>query len=278
MLDTIASLIPPDPDYPARCARLALYKRVQDGTLYDALPYEFQDERTASGEYIPLRQRRPSVRYPLARIVVDDSISLVFGDGHFPQIDTDDPVLRTTLADIAAECRLNAAMQEAALRGAIGSVAILVRVLKGRVFLKVLETIYLTPRWQPARKLLDLLAMNVGAAKNAPAAPSSLPPAGGAVAALLLFGLGGCTASQVATTQARLATVNAAVCQADKSAPTVVALAAPVATAVDPAAAPAIAGAVQLDTTLIHPAIVAACAAVGAQPVAVTVAPVAVAK
>ncbi len=148
MLDTIAALTPRDLDYPLRTSRLALFKRVQDGTLYDVLPYEFQDERTSSGEYIPLRQRRPSVRYPLARIVVDDSISLVFGDGHFPQIEIDDPALRTTIADIAAESRLNATMQEAALRGAVGSVAILLRVLKGRVFLKVMETLYLTPRWQ----------------------------------------------------------------------------------------------------------------------------------
>ena len=148
MLDNIAALTPPDPDYPLRTARLALFKRVQDGTLYDVLPYEFQDERTAGGEYIPLRHRRPSVRYPLARIVVDDSVSLVFGDGHFPQIDTDDALLRATLADIAAESRLNATMQEAAQRGAVGSVAILLRVLKGRVFLRVMETLYLTPRWQ----------------------------------------------------------------------------------------------------------------------------------
>ncbi len=147
MFDTIAALMPADPDYAPRTARLSLYKRVQDGTLYDALPYEFQDERTASGEYIPLRQRRPSVRYPLARIVVDDSVSLVFSDGHFPLIDTDDPALRATLADLATETRLNAIMQEAALRGATGSVAILLRVLRGRVFLKVLESVYLTPVW-----------------------------------------------------------------------------------------------------------------------------------
>ena len=149
MFDTIAALIPPDPDYSPRTARLALYKRVQDGTLYDPLPYAFQDERTASGEYIPLRNRRPSVRYPLARIVVDDSVSLVFSDGHFPTIDTDDPDLRATLSDIAIETRLNSVMQEAALRGATGSVAILLRVLKGRIFLKVLESLYLTPNWDP---------------------------------------------------------------------------------------------------------------------------------
>jgi hypothetical protein len=149
MLDTLASLLPADPDYPLRTARLTLYKRVHDGTIYDALPYEFQDERTSSGEYIPLRQRRPSVRYPLARIVVDDSISLVFSEAHFPTIDTDDAALRSTLADIATETNLNAIMQEAALRGSIGSVAILVRVLNSRVFLKVLESVYLTPTWNP---------------------------------------------------------------------------------------------------------------------------------
>jgi hypothetical protein len=149
MFDTIAALTPADPDYQPRTARLALYKRVQDGTLYDVLPHAFQDERTASGEYIPLRSRRPSVRYPLARIVVDDSISLVFSDGHFPSVDTEDASLRSTLSDLATETCLNTVMQEAALRGACGSVAILFRVMKGRIFLKVLESLYLTPEWSP---------------------------------------------------------------------------------------------------------------------------------
>jgi hypothetical protein len=149
MFDTIAALSPPDPDYSPRTARLALYKKVQDGTLYDLLPHAFQDERTASGEYIPLRSRRPSVRYPLARIVVDDSVSLVFSDGHFPTLDSDDVGLRSTLSDLAIETRLNSVMQEAALRGAVGSVAVLLRVLKGRIFLKVLESLYLNPVWDP---------------------------------------------------------------------------------------------------------------------------------
>ncbi len=149
MLDTIARLTPPDPDHAPRTARLALLKRVLDGTLYDALPYDFHEERAASGDYIPLRQRRPSVRYPLARIVVDDSISLAFSDGHFPTIDTADHDLRARLADLATELNLNAIMQEAALRGAIGSVALLLRIVRGRVFVRVLETLYLTPQWNP---------------------------------------------------------------------------------------------------------------------------------
>ncbi len=149
MLATIAALTPADTDLPPRARRLALLKRILDGTLYDALPYEFHEERTASGEYIPLRQRRPSVRYPLARIVVDDSLSLVFSDGHFPAIATAHVDTATALADIAAESGLNQIMADAALRGSIGSVAIQLRVLKSRIFFRVLDTQHLTPVYDP---------------------------------------------------------------------------------------------------------------------------------
>ena len=136
-----------DAHYPERTRRLVILKRVLDGTLYDALPFEFHEERGSGGEYIPLRSRRPSVRYPLARIVVDDSVSLVFSEGHFPTIDCDDRAVRAAFADLARESTLNQVMMEAALRGAIGSVAVLFRVLKGRVFFRVLETPFLMPEW-----------------------------------------------------------------------------------------------------------------------------------
>src|SRR3954471_9429610 len=107
MFGTICNLIPQDSDYPPRARTLDILKRVLDGKLYDVLPYQFHEERGAGGEYIPLRNRRPSVRYPLARIVVDNSVSLVFGDGHFPTIDSEDRRLRATLLDIAKESGLN---------------------------------------------------------------------------------------------------------------------------------------------------------------------------
>ena len=90
MFDAITRMTPADADFPARTQLLDLLRRVLDGTLYDALPYSFQEERGAGGEYIPLRNRRPSVRYPLSRIVVSDSVSLLFGDGHFPTLDCAD--------------------------------------------------------------------------------------------------------------------------------------------------------------------------------------------
>jgi Phage portal protein, SPP1 Gp6-like len=149
MFDTLSDLVPRDNDYPQRVRHLTILNRVLDGTLYDPLPYHFHEERSVSGEYIPLRQRRPSVRYPLCRIVVEDSVSLLFSEGHFPTIDSIDPAVRLAFANISKEIRLNLTMTQAAMSGAIGSVALLLRVLKGRIFVDVLNTIYLTPVWDP---------------------------------------------------------------------------------------------------------------------------------
>jgi hypothetical protein len=147
---TISDMVPWDRDFPDRTRRLELLRLVLDGSLYTYLPYEFHEERTAGGAYIPLRQRRPSVRYALPRVVVEDSVALLFSEGHFPGIDSADADVRAAAAALARSTRLNSVMTEAALRGSIGSVAILMRVLRGRVFLDVMDTPYLTPEWDPA--------------------------------------------------------------------------------------------------------------------------------
>ncbi len=149
MFDTLCELVPFDGDYPERVRQIMILKQVLAGTIYDALPYHFHEERSEAGEYIPLRRRRPNVRYPLCRIVVEDSVSLLFSDGHFPSIDSPDSTARAVLANIVKETRLNQIMTEAAMTGAIGSVALLLRVLKGRIFIEVLDTSYLTPIWDP---------------------------------------------------------------------------------------------------------------------------------
>jgi hypothetical protein len=149
MYDTICNLIPPDPDYPPRARTIDILYRVLNGTLYDVLPHNFHEEYSIGGEYIPLRKRRPSVRYGLCRIVVEDSVALLFSEGHFPTVDCTDVVVRETLSDIFEEAALNQIMTEAAICGSVGSVAILMRVLRGRVFFQVLNTRYLTPIWDP---------------------------------------------------------------------------------------------------------------------------------
>ncbi len=147
MFDTICDLIPHDTDYPDRTRTLDILTRVLEGRIYDVLPFHFHHERGPGGEYIPLRNRRPSVRYPLSRIVVEDSVALLFSEGHFPACDCADPQARSTLTEIAKETHLNLVMTDAAIRGSVGSSAILLRVLEGRIFFQVLNTMYLTPTW-----------------------------------------------------------------------------------------------------------------------------------
>jgi len=148
MFQTICDSIPADPDFSVRARRLVVMRRVLEGTLYDVLPYEFHEERSSSGEYIPLRRRRPSVRYALSRVVVEDSVALLFSDGHMPQVVSPDAAVRDALDAVVRECRLNQVMTEAAIRGSVGSACVLLRILRGRVFLDVLDTAWLVPVWE----------------------------------------------------------------------------------------------------------------------------------
>jgi hypothetical protein len=146
---TICDMVPWDRDFPDRTRRLTLLQMVLNDTLYDYLPFAFHEERTGNGDYIPLRQRRPSVRYGLSRVVVEDSVALLFSEGHFPSVDSSDKAVRAAAAALIRDARVNSVMVDAALRGSVGSVAILMRVLNGRIFLNVMDTPCLTPEWDP---------------------------------------------------------------------------------------------------------------------------------
>jgi len=148
MLQTLSDKIAKDPDYPERRYTIDLYQRVLKGKLYDVLDYPFWMERLENAEYIPLKDRRPSVRYNLCRKVAADSVGLLFSAGHFPTINVvKDPETIRIMADLVKETRLNEIMLDAGLKGSVGSVAILFQVIKGRIFFRVMETHFLTPVW-----------------------------------------------------------------------------------------------------------------------------------
>lgn len=147
MFKTLCDTFPKDPDLPDRVHTNQVLTAVLNGLLYDGLQYSFQEEKTDTNEYIPLRKRRPSVRYALCRSVVDDSVALLFSDGHFPELECDDEAARDSIGAMVKETKLVETMIDAATRGSVGSVAILMRVLKGRTFFSVLQTTYLTPTW-----------------------------------------------------------------------------------------------------------------------------------
>ena len=145
----LAASMPSDRDLPARAARNLALTAVLQGKHYDHLPHAFATEYTPGGEYVPFERRRPSVRSGLCRTVVDDSVALLFSEGHFPPFHGGNKQATAALNAWVKERRLNETFADAATRGSVGSVALLFRVLKGKPFLSVLPTAYLTPTWEP---------------------------------------------------------------------------------------------------------------------------------
>ena len=154
MFRAISDTIPKDRDFAERVYAHEIRKRLLDGTFYDLLTIEFHDEVQRGGEFIPLRKRAPSVRYNMCRTLTNDSVSFTLGEGRFPSIVSSDPITRDAMKDIINNCLLQQVMIEAATIGSIGSVAVLMRVLKNdagenKIYFEVLPTQYLTPTYDP---------------------------------------------------------------------------------------------------------------------------------
>ena len=145
MFKTLSDKIPKDADLPERAHTIEVLNRVLDGELYDVLPHPFHMEKNDAGEYVLLRDRRPSVMTGIIKTVVDDTVSMLFSEGHFPEVYTEDETLREQMAALIKQCNLNLTMIEAATFGSVGSVVIWLRVLKGKPYFEALRTTYLTP-------------------------------------------------------------------------------------------------------------------------------------
>lgn len=122
-----------------RFKRLDAFERLLDGTIYEHLTDSFAKEKGPNGQYVPLLQRRPSIKYGLAKVVVDQHAAMTFGEAHFPHIrciqpmeKTQSEAQKTTEAACAALIRvmnLPAIMQAAVRRGSIGSAALVAKIL-----------------------------------------------------------------------------------------------------------------------------------------------------
>ncbi|NVN02199.1 MULTISPECIES: phage portal protein [Asaia] len=160
---------------PARAARLLGFGRVLDGTLYDVLPHDFSEEHSGAGEYIPLSRRRPSVRTNLCRTVVDDSVSLLFGDTHWPSFRATDQGTSEALNAFARCVSLRPMMVEAATRGSVGSTAILVEAIDGQLAPTLLDTAYLTPQWDVLGRLVSVRERYIVSGRDLAASGHSIP-------------------------------------------------------------------------------------------------------
>jgi hypothetical protein len=148
MWQTLRERHPKDNDLPDRAHTIGCLTAILDGTQYDVLPHSFHTEKSNADEYIPLRERRPSVRYALCSSVVDDSVGLLFSEEHFPTVTSESADAAESLEAIAKDCDLNELMIDVATRGSVGSAAVLMRVLKSRLFFSAMNTQFLTPVWK----------------------------------------------------------------------------------------------------------------------------------
>jgi hypothetical protein len=195
MHETLKALIKSDADLPARARNLQVLDEFRTSAIYDRIKLPFHLEKTSGSEYVPLRNRRPSVRYGLNQIIVNDSTALLFSEAHFPAIkvteraplnllsptgeavdfksddgDKDEKPKRkrgkkgaksdrlraaknediaTLMAALVKDTKLREVMLDAATRGSVGSIGIHFRVIKSRIFFKVMPTRYLTPTFDP---------------------------------------------------------------------------------------------------------------------------------
>ena len=154
MYKLILEKTPRDKQYPYRYYNLFLYQKILEGKLYDCFRYQYHQEYVGAGAaptYIEETDRAPSTNtgMNLMRSVVEESVSFLFGEDRFPDIKCDDENVKDFIDEVVQDTRLVHVLQEAAIKGSIGSVAVQIRVLNDRFFPCVHYTTFLTPTFDP---------------------------------------------------------------------------------------------------------------------------------
>lgn len=134
-----------DPDFSIRQQKLHILQLFKEGRIYDNLPPWESEYQGSEGDFIRTRNRRPCVIYKIPKIIVNDSISMLFGEGRFPLPKCDDEKTVDFLNYVTRCSKLKYKMVEAARIGSLGSVCVVIKVLDKRFYLDVMNTITLTP-------------------------------------------------------------------------------------------------------------------------------------
>lgn len=160
----------------SRFMDLEIQSRVLDNTVFNCLKHPFTKEydgQPSPHNYIPLEERRPALIFNIAKVVVEQSASLVFGEAHAPSVhliseslDEEQPSADTLQSRIhklfervIEEADLDAKMLSAMIKGSVGSVALVLRRLPdGLPWIEVLESKFCRPFFnQEDPRLLDSL-------------------------------------------------------------------------------------------------------------------------
>src|SRR5690606_34194078 len=102
-------------------------------------------------KYVPLVKRRPCVIYKLPQIIVNASVSMLFGESHFPIPRCDHEETTKFLQYVTRVCDLRSVMIDAARKGSVGSVVVLIRILESKFYFEALHSIHLIPVFKRTR-------------------------------------------------------------------------------------------------------------------------------
>lgn len=121
-----------EPGATQRYKFLTALERQLDGTLYEDLPHPFEEEFDGSEDYIPTRERRPSLKYSLPHLIFSQTQGELFGDEMFPLIQCFQnrervPDAEKALSDLLTLLSFDTLMLQIYEQGQPGSCAIIVR-------------------------------------------------------------------------------------------------------------------------------------------------------
>ena len=143
-----------DRHFPIRTLRQQILTAFRDGSFFDVLGIPFQQETGENGAYIPLRNRKPTLHVSWVNEVLEDVGALLFGEGHFPEIETDSAELSDSLLNLVDGADLRTVLVEAVFRASVGSAVIFARFMgepgKLRPFLTVVDSTWFTPVFSPS--------------------------------------------------------------------------------------------------------------------------------
>jgi hypothetical protein len=140
-----------------RFKRLDAYDRLRQGTFYDVLPTPF-DMEYDNGQYIPIRQRRPSIVWGGAQMLASQIAGLLFGDEQMPVIRTylgekpaeQDRVAEKTIQHLSETLNLDSVMDNVTDSASSGSCAVIVRATSEREpYIEVIPGKECLPKFDP---------------------------------------------------------------------------------------------------------------------------------
>jgi hypothetical protein len=121
-----------------RYKRLDALDRLRDGTLYEHIRIPFDNEEEG-GEYVKMRNRRPSIIWAGARLLVDQLSGLLWGDEQMPIVRTyygelpedEDQTAENTIRHLIEVLNLDAVMDSITEKASSGSCAVILRAVEG---------------------------------------------------------------------------------------------------------------------------------------------------